>query len=87
MEERYWSFKEIMQSKDLSIAVKSKLFNTCALPVLTYGCQTWALTKTHLNKLEVCQRAMERSMIGAKRMDKIRNENIRKLTKVEDIIK
>ncbi|GBP91608.1 LINE-1 retrotransposable element ORF2 protein [Eumeta japonica] len=35
---RYWSLREAMKDKDLHINLKSKLFNTCILPVLTYGC-------------------------------------------------
>lgn len=83
---RYWSLKEIMKSTDLSISIKRKVFNTCVLPCITYGCETWALTKHHRNMLEHCQRAMERSMIGSKRQDKIRNTVIRSKTKVTDVL-
>lgn len=83
---RYWSLKEIMKSTDLSISIKRKVFNTCILPCITYGCETWALTKHHRNMLEHCQRAMERSMIGIKKQDKIRNIVIRSKTKVTDIL-
>ena len=67
---RYWSLKEVMKNEELAMRVKSKLFNSCILPILTYGCQTWALTNAHLNKLKVCQRSMERSMVGVKRKDR-----------------
>lgn len=82
---RYWSLKEVMKNKEISIHIKKKLYNTCILPVLTYGCQTWSLTKNQIKKLEVCQRAMERSMLNKKRADKIRNETLRKTTKIEDV--
>lgn len=82
---RYWTYKEIMKSKEMSVNIKRKLYNTCILPVLTYGCQTWALTKEHYRKLEVCQRSMERSMLNKKKLDKIRNTTIRKITKLENI--
>lgn len=82
---KYWGAKEIMKDKNLHISTKSKLFNTCILPVLTYGSETWALTRNIANKLSTCQHAMERSMVGIKRKDKVRNSNIRSKTKVQDI--
>ena len=39
----------------------------CILPVLTYFAQSWSLTEHQKSKLKICQRAMERSIIGAKR--------------------
>ncbi|CAF4805726.1 unnamed protein product [Pieris macdunnoughi] len=74
-----------MKDKTLHNSTKSKLFNTCILPVLAYGSETWALTKNVTNKLSVCQHAMERSMTGIKRKDKVRSSNIRGKTKVQDI--
>jgi hypothetical protein len=83
---RYWSFKEIMKNDSVPMAVKSKLFNTCILPVLTYGCQTWGLTKSLSHRLEVCQHGIERSMLNIKRTDKWRLGKIRKATGVTDVI-
>lgn len=82
---RYWNLKEVMKDKSLHIATKSKLFNTCILPVLVYGSETWSLTTENTEKLATCQRAMERSMIGLRRADKVKNTIIRKKTKVQDI--
>ncbi|GBP62308.1 hypothetical protein EVAR_48481_1 [Eumeta japonica] len=63
---RYWSLKEIFKSIEMSLSIKRKIFITCILPVITYGCKTWSLTNHHRNKLERCQRVMERSMMGIK---------------------
>lgn len=82
---RYWTFKEVMKNKEMSINIKRKLYNACILPVLTYGCQTWALTKAKNNKLEVCQRSMERSMLNIKKSDRVRNAKIREKTKLENV--
>ncbi|CAK1591386.1 unnamed protein product [Parnassius mnemosyne] len=83
---KYWSLKEIVKSKDLNMSIKRKTFNTCILPCLTYGCETWTLTKALREKLAVAQRTMERSMTGYKRQDKIRNIDLRNLTKLTDIL-
>lgn len=82
---RYWSLKEIMKNPEMNMTIKRKLYNTCILPVLTYGCQSWALTKTQMRKLETCQNAMERSMLGKKKSERIRTTTIKKLTRLKDV--
>lgn len=83
---KYWSLREIMKNKDISINTKTKLYEIAILPCLTYGCQTWALRQEHETKLAIEQRKMERSMLGIKISDRVRNDYIRKKTKVTDII-
>lgn len=83
---KYWALKEIMKSKELGISMKRKTFNSCILPCLTYGCETWTLTKALREKLAVAQRAMERSLTGYKRQDKIRNNDLRSITKLTDVL-
>lgn len=82
---KYWSLKEVFKSNELSMQIKRKVFESCVLPVITYGCETWSLTKQHREKLERCQRAMERSMTGTKRQDRVRSTKIREKTKIVDI--
>nr|XP_049696607.1 uncharacterized protein LOC126054557 [Helicoverpa armigera] len=80
----YWSMKQHMKG-DLPLSLKPKLVDMCILPVLTYGAQTWSLTECQKSKLKVCQRAMERSLLGIKRTDRIRNTVIRSRTGVADV--
>ncbi|GBP25799.1 Putative uncharacterized transposon-derived protein F52C9.6 [Eumeta japonica] len=81
----YWSLKEPMRDKKLHVNIKRKLFNICILPVFTYGCQSWTLTKEITNKLAIYQYAMERNMLSVKRSDKLRNCAIRYKTSTRDI--
>ncbi|CAH2095489.1 unnamed protein product [Euphydryas editha] len=83
---KYWSLKEIVKSKDLNMHIKRKIFNTCILPCMTYGCESWALTDNQRESPASTQTAMERSMLGTRLSDKIRNSEIRRKTKVADII-
>ena len=53
---------------------------------MAYGCQTWSLNKHLTNKLTTAQRAMEMKMLGLKLQDKIPCSQIRKRTKIIDII-
>ncbi|CAH2096957.1 unnamed protein product [Euphydryas editha] len=81
---RYWSLSEVMKNEDMPLKEKRRVYNMCILPCLTYGCQTWALTENLMNKINVCQNGIERSVIGVKRMDKIRLEEIKNVTKFKE---
>ena len=75
----------IFKSK-MNNSLKRKVFDTCVLPVLTYGAETLTLTKASENKLRVAQRAMERSMLGKTLRDRMTNQWIRQQTKVVDVM-
>ncbi|CAH2237220.1 jg11191 [Pararge aegeria aegeria] len=49
---------------------------------MTYGTETWPLTKGFIRRLRVTQRAMERAMLGVSLRDQIRNEEIHRRTRV-----
>jgi len=69
--------------------MKRKVFNQCILPVLTYDIETLTLIKTSVMKLRRT-RKMERSILDISFRDstsiKVRNEEIRKRTRVDDTI-
>ena len=44
------------------------------------------ITSKKAEKLRVAQRAMERAMLGISLRDRVRNEQVRRLSKVEDVI-
>lgn len=77
---------KILKNRRIPLHLRVKVFDQCILPVLTYGAQTWTFTKQTVTKLQVTQRAMERSMLGISLRDRIRNEEIRQITKVTDVI-
>ena len=68
----FGKYREIFLHRHLPMTVKRKAFNNCVLPTMTYGCQTWSLTKALVKKLETSQRAMERKMLNVKLKDSIR---------------
>lgn len=65
--------------------LKCKVFNSCILPTMTYGCQTWAATLQNIKTLQTCQHGMERSMLNIKRRDKINTKVIRQKTKTIEV--
>ena len=77
----------IMRDKNVPMRLKRKAFNECILPVMTYGCETWSLSNTQLEKLVTTQRKMERIMIGVTLKDRKSTEWIRKQSGLTDIIR
>ncbi|KAJ8883444.1 hypothetical protein PR048_015287 [Dryococelus australis] len=77
----------IVFKSNMPINLKKTVYDQCILPVLlTYGCETWTLDEFTKGKLRTAQRAMERSMLGFTRKDKIKATNIRSVTKVKAIL-
>nr|XP_026485065.1 uncharacterized protein LOC113392732 [Vanessa tameamea] len=72
-------------SSHIPQCLKIKVFDQCVLPVMTYSSETWSFTMGLIRRLKVTQRAMERSMLGVSLRDRIRNEEIRRRTKVTDV--
>jgi hypothetical protein len=81
----FGKLQHILKNKEVPISLKTKVYDTCILPVTTYGLETMSLTAKSQQKLKCVQRAMERQMLGVSIRDKIRNEEIRRRTKVTDI--
>jgi hypothetical protein len=76
----------ILKDRKIPIHLKRKTYDTCILPVATYGLETMAITRKMAEQLRVTQRAMERAMLNISLRDKIPNTEIRRRTKVTDIM-
>ncbi|GBP59605.1 Putative uncharacterized transposon-derived protein F52C9.6 [Eumeta japonica] len=60
--------------------------NTCLLPSLINGSQTWKFPTEAMNKINTYQRGLERSMLNIKKIDKIRHTKIRGITKATNAL-
>ncbi|GFS22254.1 endonuclease-reverse transcriptase [Elysia marginata] len=69
----------------MPLSLKKQVYGQCILPTMTYGCQTWSLTKIVGNKLKVAQRATERKILGIKIKDEIPCKNIQQ-THIKDVV-
>ncbi len=69
--------QNLAMNSNLPLSLKRKVYNHCILPVLTYGSETWRLTKELEMKLRSEQRGMERRMLGITWRDKKRASWIR----------
>lgn len=81
----FGKLEDIFRDRKMPQCLKTKLFNQCVLPTMTYGAEAWTLTKETVHKMRVAQRAMERAMLGISLLDRVRNTEIRRRTKVVDI--
>ena len=54
---------------------------------MTYGAQTWSLTRAQTKRLVTTQRSMERSIMGIRKKDKIRSSWIRAKTCGKNVVK
>ena len=82
----YAKHRDIFKS-NFAICLKRKVYNSCVLPAMTYGAETWSLTKQAQKKLAAAQTKMERSMLNITYHDRKTNTWVRAKTGVTDVIK
>lgn len=56
---------------------KIKFYKTMAVPILTYGSESWVVKETDKRKLQAAEMRFLRKVKGCTRRDQIRNEDIR----------
>jgi len=76
----------IFKNKEFPLILKRQVYDQCITPTVTYGSETWNLTKKQLLKLRSMQRAHERIMLGVTWRDHIPSAQIREQTKIRDIL-
>src|SRR5277367_5982391 len=65
-------YYDIMKSK-MPICLKKKIYNRRIEAAMTYGCQTWTVTKPMQNRLSTTQRSMEKTRPPNQQMGKTTN--------------
>ena len=74
---RFGEYSHFLKDRKTPICLKRTIMDTVILPAMTYGPETWALTKHQEKKLAVVQRSMEKFLLHITKRDKLRNEIIR----------
>ena len=54
--------KKILKNKDLNVASKLHIYKSIIRPIVTYGCETWAMTVTEQNRLLIFKRTVLRKI-------------------------
>ena len=76
----------IFKNKEIPTCLKRQVYNQCIIPTVTYGSETWNLTKIQTMKLRSMQRAHERIMLNITWRDHKTAEWIREQTKLRYIL-
>jgi hypothetical protein len=56
--------KKLLKNKDLNAASKLQIYKSIIRPIVTYGCETWAMTVTDQNRVLVFERRVLRKICG-----------------------
>ena len=76
----------LMKEKEIPRDVKVCIYTTVLRPVLLYGSETWTLTTILTSKIQATEMRVLRLIYGVTRRDRIRNDNIRQVLKVESVL-
>jgi len=63
------------------LAISTKLYNTCILPIFLYGSDFWAISKMDACKIDALDQWCLRMLLGIKWYQFVRNDDVRRLTK------
>ena len=69
---RFGEYNHFWKDRKIAICLKRTIVDTVILPAMTYGAETWAVTKHQETKLTVTQRSMERLSLNITKREKIR---------------
>mgnify|MGYP007063903827 CR=1 FL=1 len=74
----------ILMDRAINPKTRFEVLQSCVIPTLLYGCQTWTFSRRQTNLIQVCQRKMERRILDIRIADRIRNEELRKRSDMVD---
>jgi len=60
----YYGLQNHMKSRIISRNIKTLLYKTLIRPVLTYGAETWVLSKQDEHRLSICERKILQRIYG-----------------------
>ena len=74
----FGQLKMTLNTRSVSLCRKRELYEGVAAPMVTYGTDIWDVRMDERRKLEVLEKKCLRSVGGATRMDRWRNEEVRR---------
>ncbi|XP_055380820.1 uncharacterized protein LOC129611625 [Condylostylus longicornis] len=77
----------IWKNKHMNIRSKTRIYKTCIRPIITYAIESRADTKKTENIMSAAEMATLRSITGYTRYDHKRNDEVREIWEIQDIVK
>lgn len=78
--------RSFISKKEVSKTTKTIVYKTLFRPVLTFGSESWVLNKRQKQRIQAMEMKYHRRTMGVTRMDRQRNDDIRKDLNVKPIL-
>ena len=76
---RAWgALKSVLSNRGFGIKAKKCLYEGVIVPTALYGADAWGMRSTERRKVNVLEMKCLRSLVGVSRMDRVRNEEVRR---------
>ena len=72
-----------MNNRGLGIKAKKCLYEGVSVPTALYGSEAWGMRSAERRKVNVLEMKCLRSLVGVSRMDRVRNEEMRRRAGIE----
>ena len=80
---RAWGkLKSVLSNRGLGIKAKC-LYEVVIVPTALYGAEAWGMKSTERRKVNVLEMKFVRILVGESRMDRVRNEEVRRKAGIE----
>lgn len=83
----YFTLGSLWRSSFMSRGLKLRIFSSCILSVLLYGCETWGVAARSINKLQVFVNKCLRRICKIFWPETISNSDLHELTNIKPILK
>ena len=81
---RAWGvMKSVLSNRGLGINAKKCLYEGIIVPTALYGAEAWGMRSAERRKVKVLEMKCLRSLVGVSRMDRVRNEEVRRRAGIE----
>ena len=79
----FWEMEKLWQSKQIPLSLKLNIFNAAVISIFLYGCETWIINENMASKTNSFAISCFPILLGIKRIDKITNERIYQLQRID----
>ena len=74
--------KSMLSYRGLGIKAKKCLYEGAIVQTTLYGTEAWGMRSAHRNKVNVLEMKCWRSLVGVSRLDRVRNEEVRRRAEI-----